>query len=210
MKTARLVGQKVVLRLKQLFNLRVWSRKLIIARILIVIALLVLVLLFARGVNKQSPPPAPQPEEATSVHDSRIRELEKTNNIDELRSLEASYSSQKNYTKALEVAKRIAAQTQAKEDIFNVLRICAVYDVPEKLKCAQEVAPKLRNSVSQLEFADAYNAAYNFEQTGLKQESVAYFQRAYDVYPTDLEGEGELLTKEKLKEHIDELKNNKQ
>ncbi len=142
-----------------------------------------------------------QPDQAS---DSAIESYKNSNDTEDLRSLSSVYVGANKYPEAVEVARKVALKTGEVMDYMTLLNICAIYNVPTKQACLEEVAAKLKPQLGKLSFYNAYTAGRLYDKSGDTKNAVIFYQRAYDVYDVNRADEY-IKTKEELKKRIDEL-----
>jgi hypothetical protein len=80
-----------------------------------------------------------------------------------------------------------------------------MHDVPNKNSCISDTVSKLKPLIQQLAFPDAYGAGGMLEKANYKKDAADFYQRAYNVYDGTAQGDN-LMTKDQLKKHINELR----
>jgi len=124
---------------------------------------------------------------------------------DELRVLVNSYADAGDYKSAYDSANTLVDKTNSPDDYMTLLWLCTLYEVPHKSNCIDNTSSKLKEIINSLSFINTYMAGSLLEQSGRKDEAVDFYERAYLIYDVKT-ADGNIMTKEQLKKHIDGLR----
>lgn len=133
-----------------------------------------------------------------------VQRYKDSSDLNDKKLLLNGYIGQGNYDQALVVARQIADKTKSYQDYLAIISLCGLNNVTGRQDCLKQTVVELKPLVNQIPFNSAYGAAVILERNNLKKESIAFYQRAYDTYLPDPNAEN-MMTKEQLKAHIDEL-----
>lgn len=139
-----------------------------------------------------------------NADDATIRQLKKSNNIIDKRSVISAYMGKGDYEAALNLAQTVASLTNTYQDYMTVLSICSIRQVNNKDACIKKVASQLKPLIGSMPFNSAYSAGAYLEKNDYKKDAVDFYKRAYDVYSPDPQAEN-MMSQEQLNNRINEL-----
>jgi hypothetical protein len=143
-------------------------------------------------------------QKVVDANTSIISQLGKSKSIDDQRSLASAYLAAGKYSDAEQTMKDIAAKTNSPTDYMGLLNICTVRSVPDKNSCVDAAVTKLKPQINELSFFQVYSIASELDEAGFGKDSVAFYQKAYDIYdPT--RADQYTKTKDQIKQRVDEL-----
>ncbi len=170
--------------IKNFFNLRSWSPKLTVARLLFVI-FIILAIVVIRGAMQPADNKVTNGSKTLSLEESqklnagrRISKLKNSSNLNDMRGLITAYETSGDHASEARLAEQVAAKTGSADDYLDLLIISVQYNVPDKDTYIDKALQKLKPQIKSLDFKQSYNIARQLDTAGRGKDALGFYEQA--------------------------------